>query len=188
MGTRVWFSVVIGAAILTAADSQVHAGNAVLEFRAQDFETHAARDAAGAFRVLRFTVPEAATGSRIDGVLLELHVVVTHRDAVREGTTPVIEVLALSEECRGDEIPASAPASTSAFNVAPGEGRKVTVDITEMVKGWISSPETNHGLAIRFPAALWNGAITIRDDALGGGKAAKVSFVYQNRFGGRIPR
>jgi hypothetical protein len=177
----------LSAGLLLAFQTAAQGKNVTVELASRDVASYTtAQEEFGTFHVVEFTIPEDLAGKRLDTVMLELYVDVSLMEGVAEETTPVVEILPLTEKFAGDGVPKFTPTSTAVRNVVPGERRKLLLDITEMAKGWIAEPETNHGVIIGTLTGPKDGTITLRDDVLGGGKVAKVTFFYQSRLGGRV--
>jgi hypothetical protein len=95
------------------------------------------------------------------------------------GVYPLTEVLSDGEP----EFNASVP---SVRSVAMGEGQRVLADITEIVRGWIETPSSNHGLVIGSLTGPKVGIVTLESDGVAAGTTARITFFYQNRFGQRV--
>jgi hypothetical protein len=67
-----------------------------------------------------------------------------------------------------------------------GEGQRVVADITEIVRGWIETPSSNHGLVIGSLMGPKIGIVTLKSDGVAAGTTARITFFYQNRFGQRV--
>ncbi len=161
---------------------------ATLVLQTTDFATYTTPQAQlGTFHTVKFSVPEEVVGKRLDLVILELYVDVSINDEWREESAPVIEVLPLTAAFAGNGVAEFVPTSTAVRNVIPGERKKLLLDITGIVKGWIAAPESNHELIIGTLTGPKEGTFALRDGVLGAGNVAKVTFAYQNCFGERAP-
>ncbi len=136
--------------------------------------------------VLSLEVPEAVSGKRLDTALLEFYVDAALVSGEEVEHTPSIDVRALTATYSPTGELASSAALGRARPVSVGSGRKVVVDITDIVKAWIASPSSNHGIVVGSLGGSKAGDFTMRSDVLGGGKVATVTFFYQNRSGERI--
>lgn len=137
--------------------------------------------------VLSVSIPEELTGKRLDTALLEFYVDAALVESAEIEHSPSIDVRALTAAYSGSGDPQFSVESGGASRpVEVGEQRKVVVDITGIVKAWIESPQSNHGLVIGSLRGSKAGDFSVRTDVLGGGKVATVTFFYQNRFGQRM--
>jgi len=68
-------------------------------------------------------------------------------------------------------------------NVPPGQSRRLRVDITEIVRGYVKEPATNHGLIIGGLATYREGSIEVQTNAVEGSYMAKIDFHYNARAG-----
>lgn len=140
----------------------------------------------GTYYVLNLTVPEEVVGKRLDTVLLEFYVDVQADESIRIEYSPSIEVFPLSEVAQVGRSPQFRTSYPTSQPVALGDGQRVMVDITDVVKGWIAEPSTNHGLVIGSFSGPKAGDLNVRSDVIGSGKALQATFFYQNRFGQRV--
>jgi hypothetical protein len=60
------------------------------------------------------------------------------------------------------------------------------MDITDTVRGWVDSPTTNHGLVIGSLTGPEVADVTMNSAIPGGQGAIRITFFFQNRFGGRV--
>jgi len=177
----------LSAGLLLAFQTGAQGKNVTVGLASRDVASYStAQDQLGTFHVMAIAIPEDVVGKRLDTATLELYVDVSLNDEASEGSTPVIEVLPLTNAFAGDGKPTFAPTSPAVRNVVPGERRKLLLDITDIVKGWIANPGTNHGLIIGSLTGNKEGEFSLRNDVLGAGVVAKVTFFYQNRSGGRV--
>ncbi len=140
----------------------------------------------GAYYVVSLAIPDEVLGKRLDSVLLEFYVDVAPDATIGVEYAPSIEVFPLTAPLQVGRQPTFSTAHPTSRPVALGEGRHVMIDITDIVKGWIASPSTNHGLVIGSFGGPKNGGLAVRNDLLGNGKAVQATFFYQNRFGQRV--
>lgn len=141
----------------------------------------------GPHYVVSLAIPEDVFGKRLDTVMLEFYVDVEADESIEmEGFTPSIEVYPLSEAVQVGRSPRFITAHPTSRPVALGNGQRVTVDITDIVKGWIDAPSTNHGLVIGSFSGPKLGGLIVRSDVMEGGNALQATFFYQNRFGQRL--
>ena len=149
----------------------------------------------GQFYILEVNLPEDMAGKRLDSVFLEFAVDVTplsQEDSVT--VTPEVGVFPLTQTYQGgigrspgnDTEPEFKTLVPSLRPVAAGETRLVNMDITEIVRTWISNPATNHGLVIGSLTGPAVATVTLKESIPGDSSAVKITFFYQNRFGDRI--
>jgi hypothetical protein len=142
----------------------------------------------GDYYVVDFAVPDEVIGKRLDSVLLELAVDVSATSPEDSDVTPVVGVFPLSQSfaSSGPGAPVFETGVASVRPVAVGDNRMLTMDITDIVKGWIAAPATNHGLIIGTLSGPAVGTISLKSATLGPSTALRVTFFYQNRFGERV--
>lgn len=150
----------------------------------------------GDFYVVNVAVPDEVVGKRLDTVVVEFAVDVSPLAAEDTLATPLVGVYPLTREYTdgvGGEGSAARvdPAAyednvSSARPVVVGQDRVLRFDITDIVKGWMREPTSNHGLVIGSLAGPTVGSMYLMDDARGSGAALRVTFFYQDRFGGRV--
>ncbi len=162
-----------------------HAKSVLVRVDAQSLDMRASER--GPNYIVSVPIPEEVSGKRLDTVLLEFYVDVERAESVEEiDYFPSIEVFPLSAAPQvGRQLSFSRSHPTSR-PVPLGEGQRVTIDITDVVKGWIESPSTNHGLVIGSFGGPPIGDLSVRGDVIGGGTAIQATFFYQNRFGQRV--
>jgi hypothetical protein len=59
------------------------------------------------------------------------------------------------------------------------------MDITDIVKGWLSNPSSNHGLVIGALTGPNVATVSLQSSSFDGA-AFRVTFCYQNRSGERV--
>ncbi|HEX6790872.1 MAG TPA: hypothetical protein VF247_06150 [Candidatus Krumholzibacteria bacterium] len=146
----------------------------------------------GSYYAVSVSVPADVIGKRLDTVLLEFAVNATATED--SAATPVVGVYPLKRNADGGISDAAGRIDTSAFEaivpsarpVACGENRIVRVDITDIVKGWIKDPSSNHGLVFGSLTGPSVGTVTLKDQLPSSDGAIQLTFFYQNRFGDRI--
>jgi hypothetical protein len=132
----------------------------------------------GTYYVVDLVVPEELAERYVDSVVLEFFVDVTPDESIGPEYTPLIEVFPLTEEVRDGQPPRYAKSYPSSRPVPVGEGQRVIIDITEIVRGWIASPATNHGLVLGSFRGPTIGALELREDLVGRDKLALATFYY----------
>jgi hypothetical protein len=181
------FTYVLVVAALAAVIGTASAKNATITLPIGGLDARSG--ARGDYYVVDFAVPDEVIGKRLDSVLLELALDVSANSPEDSDNAPVVGVFPLSQS-----LASSGPSATPLFEtgvasvrpVAVGDNRMLTIDITDIVKGWIAAPATNHGLIIGTLSGPAVGTISLKSAALGPSTALRVTFFYQNRFGDRI--
>ncbi len=140
----------------------------------------------GGYYVVTLPVPEELSGKRLDAVLLTFYVDVAPDASIEMDYSPSVEVFPLTMALQSGRTPVFSRDHPTSRPVALGEERLVTVEITDIVRGWITAPSTNHGLVIGSFGGPKVGGLDVRSDVLGNGTAIQVTFFYQGRFGQRL--
>ncbi len=139
--------------------------------------------ARGDFYTLQIQVPSEVVGKKLYGAILELTLDAT--GAARDLTSvkvPILEVYALDASFTGSLRAADVIAETGTIrNVAPGENRRVRIDITEIIKAYLEQPTKNHGLIIGGLAPYREGVVLVKQNAYKSGNVAKIDFHYDSR-------
>lgn len=131
-------------------------------------------------------IPSDVLGKRLDTVLLEFDVDVVLDSSEHPDMSPMIAVFPLEEQYSASRSPVYSTSYSSARNINVGTGQRVQVDITEIVRRWIENPSSNHGLILGSFTGPKVSTLNLRSDVVAAGKAARVTFFYQNRFGQRV--
>jgi hypothetical protein len=132
----------------------------------------------GTYYVVDLVVPEELAGKYVDSVVLEFFVDVTPDESIGPEYTPLVEVFPLTEQVRDGQPPRYATSYPSSRPIPVGDGQRVIIDITEIIRGWIASPATNHGLVLGSFRGPRVGALELRDDLLGTDKLLLVTFHF----------
>jgi hypothetical protein len=149
----------------------------------------------GDFYVVGIALPDDMAGKRLDGVFLEFAVDAAPLSLEDSVASPVVGVFPLSEAFVGrgsgdgpgqDADPVFESTVPSVRPVRVGVNRVLKMDITDIVKGWMNEPESNHGLVIGALTGPEVGIVALKDELPGSESAIRVTFLYQNRFGDRI--
>ncbi|HET6349757.1 MAG TPA: hypothetical protein VFH88_11805 [Candidatus Krumholzibacteria bacterium] len=130
--------------------------------------------------VVTFDLPADLVGKRLDTVLFDFVVDATPTSEAEAEGSPFVGVYPLTTAATGSSL----QYKTDVPSVRPivmGQGQKVQLDVTDVVKGWIANPSSNHGLVIGTPAGLDVAAVTLKS-----GTTLHVMFYYRNRTGGRL--
>ena len=175
-------SLILGLGLIALVGaSAVQAKNITLELKSSQVSSYNTEDDAF-YHVLTFDVPEDVIGKRLDSVILEFYIDASLKPGVAEENSAVIEVRSLSESFSGRGVPSFVSVYPGARHILIGDGKRVALDITDIVKVWIATPSKNHGLIIGSFAGSRDGVFELRSDVLRSGVFATVTFFYQNRF------
>jgi len=132
----------------------------------------------GDYFVLQFQPPTGVTAKSLRHAMLEVFVDASARNigGYTEGT-PLVEVYALKGAMVGALNPNLFRAQTvpSVRNVATGSARRVVIDITEIVRGFLSTPASNNGIVMGSLTGSRTGVFALRDDKLGGSTKARIT-------------
>ncbi len=140
----------------------------------------------GSFHVFTVDIPEDVIGKRLDTVLLEFQIDVAIAEGEVAERVPVVGVYPLTERPPLGGAPAFASSFATARNVKSQDGQTILVDITDIVRGWIAEPASNHGLVIGSFTGAKLSKLDLESNAIEPGKAARLTYFYQNRFGDRL--
>lgn len=153
------------------------------------FETR--EDDRGDYYLLRFQVPEAMSGKDMDAVILELYVdagAFGRRADLYENAgpgqptafvnnAPVLEVFLPRASYQGgvdgDALDLSARVSEP---IVLGEGKRVMIDVTKLVRGIVAGTQSNHGLVLGSITGMREGDFSILSGVVGSGAVAKLHF------------
>jgi hypothetical protein len=144
----------------------------------------------GAFYVLDLAIPEDVNGNLLDSVVLEFAVDASPASEEDSLETPVVGVYPVTSEfvaSRGDgpvgtvEAPEIDAVVQSSRPVALGEHRVLRMDITDIVRGWMNEPTSNHGLVIGTLTGPEVGTITLNETLPSGDAPVRVTFFYRTQ-------
>jgi hypothetical protein len=176
---------VVAACLLVFSAAPAAAKSAVVSIPMTEVGSHAGER--GTFYVLDLTVPEEVAANHLDSVVLEFAVDATVSSEEDSVATPFVGVYPVTSDfvaSRGEgaegtvEAPEFEAIVPSSRPVAAGEHRVLRMEITGIVREWIASPTTNHGLVIGTLTGPEVGTITLNDALPGGSAAVKVTFLY----------
>jgi hypothetical protein len=94
---------------------------------------------------------------------------------------PWLDVYALAGtigESLGEED--FAAAATPPGNVLLGENRRVLRDVTDIVRGYLANPQSNHGLVLGSLRGLREGLFTVQTGVLAEGIVAQLIIHYRD--------
>jgi hypothetical protein len=150
---------------------------------------HAHTGERGTFYVLDVSIPEEVSGNKLDSVVLEFAVDASAHTEGDSVVTPVVGVYPVNSEFvanRGDgpvgtvEAPDFTGIVPSSRPVALGEHHVLRMEITDIVKGWIASPENNHGLVIGTLTGPDVGTISLNDTLPAASAPIRVTYLYRS--------
>jgi hypothetical protein len=128
---------------------------------------------------LRFDVPDDVRTRKLVSAVLEFYADVS-ATAVNEwvNETPVIELYALNASVSENvSVGTFRRPSAAVRAVRIGQGRRITLDLTEIVRDWIKDPRSNHGVALGSFRGGRECVLSLRDGILGSEQFAKITFV-----------
>jgi hypothetical protein len=130
------------------------------------------------------SIPSEVVGNRLDAVVLEFAVEATASSEADSVATPEVGVFPLTQAFNdGPETPMFEDAVPSVRPVALGANRVVRMDITDIVRGWMNQPSSNHGLVVGSLTGPEVGTVTLKETIPDSEAAIRVTFYYQNRHG-----
>lgn len=184
MITKKQFQFVAATALLAYA-SVAWSKSQTITISAASVSSQAAEDR-GSVHVFAVEIPEDVVGKRLDTVLLEFQVDVGLAEDELAEMAPVVGVYPLTEQLSLERSPVFTSTFASSRNVRAEDGQTILVDITEIVRGWLDEPSSNHGLVVGSFGGAKLAKLELSTDAIAPGKVARVTFFYQNRFGDRL--
>ena len=127
-------------------------------------------------------MPPEVSASDVYVAVLECYADVSVRDV--DGyfnKSAVLEIYALTDAYFG-ELDAEKFTRPSAMirNVPLGQGKRIVIDITEIVKYYLDQPGKNYGLVFGSLTGLRVGMFNIRAGKFGPGILAKISILYEH--------
>ena len=131
----------------------------------------------GNYYMAEVNVPEIPKGAELFGAFLELIVDVSSRDVNGfTNDTPIFEVYALDAE-PGSELDPSKFRTPSSMrrNIRVGEGRRVRIDIIDVVKEFMEDSSCNHGLVLGSLSNTRDGLFTIKSSE---GTVGTITYYY----------
>jgi hypothetical protein len=140
----------------------------------------------GQFYVVNLSLPAEIAGKQLDAVILEFAVDASALSLEDSVVSPRVGVFPLTQAYTAGvdaHAPGRATAPVYATNVSStrpvgrGSNRTIKMDVTDIVKGWIASPSTNHGFVIGTLTGPDVGRVSLRGEAL------RATFLYENGFG-----
>jgi hypothetical protein len=175
---------VAGAFALLAGATAAEAARHSVDLTAADVTAYAvSKDAGDKCYTVAVPIPEVVRGKELFGAYVVLYVDVESVETdgfVNE--TPVLEAFALKSDFAGevDENEIGAPAF-GPINVVRGENRRVVLDVTDIVRGYLDDPASNHGLIIGSVTGIRDGRFTVKTGVLGRDAMARLIFHFRDR-------
>lgn len=126
--------------------------------------------------ILKFDMPERLTQLNIDGAYLEFFVDASHKAALTDRSV-LIEVYPLSSDPNGTGS-IDFEKTRAVRNVNLGTGKRVVMDVTDVIQDWHAGRRQNHGLVIGGLSGAKDGRFVIRADKIGRGVAARLRIQY----------
>ena len=170
--------IVFLAALFAAPDA--NADKVSIDIQASDLSTYKAQDKTdGDYYVLHFDVPQNVAQVGVDAAILEFFVDASAKaKAGYTNDTPIIEVYALKSAFSGqvDATQLESPTRPTRRNVVVGQGRRVMIDITDIVKSYIETPQKNHGLIIGSLTGHRDGLFNVKADKYEGNALGRITF------------
>jgi len=186
MLTRKWMLLLLVTVTCTCVASVGHAKKHTVYVDDTALQSYPhADETRGSYYTLQFQIPKEVVGKTLYGVILEFYMDVSGE--ARDETSikvPILEVYALENAFTGSLETAGFKGETGTIlNVAPGNDRRLRIDITEIVRNYLKSPSTNHGLIIGGLADYREGALDLKANSIQGKYIAKIDFHYDARSG-----
>jgi hypothetical protein len=136
----------------------------------------------GDYYVLDLDLPEGITVATLDGAYLEVILDVDAREVADfRDNTPIFEVYGLSGTLSGEPTPNQFMTTDVPIvrNVALGDNRRVVVEITELVKTYLTTPSAKHGLILGSLTRRRDGLFTVKTGV--GGMTGPVRLTFFTR-------
>jgi hypothetical protein len=144
--------------------------------------------ARGSFYILNIEIPQGVNAASIDRVQVKFAVDVVRSNEEDSVATATVGLFPLTQTM-GDARNATPEFNGAVPSVRPvpiGDNRIVKMDVTDIVKGWLVEPSSNHGLVIGTLTGPAVGTASLRTSSLGEDTAALVTLYYKIRFGERV--
>ena len=155
-----------------------HADRHTVELTAKELTAFTPSNTAyGDYYVVTIDVPDVLQGKELLGAFMEFVVDVDSR-TINEvsNETPMLELYALSEDFGNELEPGKLEKNTpTRRNVVVGDNRRVKIDITPIVKGFLANPNSNHGLVL---GSLSNARDGLFDVKSANGRLATITYYY----------
>jgi hypothetical protein len=168
---------VIGFVVVGSADETL-AEHYTVALGTNDIRTITPQDESlGKFYLVSIDVPTVLEDKDLLGAFLEILVDVDSRPA--DGVSnefPMLEVYALTEDFVSELNPSKLTMpSPMRRNVVVGEDRTVKIDIREVVRKYMASPEDNHGLILGSLTNARDGLFELKSS---NGRLATLTYYY----------
>ena len=177
-------AVVLGVCALPLVNVMALAGSSTLSIPMRGVAT--ITDERGTYFFVACDLPPDLAGKRLDSAFLEVVIDVAPGSNEDEAVPYDIGVFPLMERFVGTN-PIFESGVSSPRLIPPGDNRRALVDITRIVRRWIADPAGNYGLVLGALTGPKPDGVSIKDSVLDPDTAVRVTFFYQNRFGGPVP-
>ena len=175
-------SQLLAAFLLVALAVPATATNTTLTIPMDQIRTRSG--ARGTFYLVNVLIPRDIVGNRLDMAMIEFAVEATALSESDSVVTPVVGVFPLTREFvdGGQGVNAASPVFKgtvpSARPVALGAKRVLRMDITNIVRGWMNEPSSNHGLVIGSLTGPEVGIVTLKETGPGAETPIRITFFY----------
>jgi hypothetical protein len=161
-----------------------HAEQIVVALGAQHLGAHsAAEEGLGDYYTLALPIPTAIEGEELFGAYLELYLDVDAREIDEMvNDTPYLDVFALTEAL-GQSLDPEAfgtPALEPGY-VTLGENRRVLRDVTNIVRSYLDTPASNHGVILGSLRGVRDGLFTVKSGVAEQGVVGRLIIHYRDR-------
>lgn len=158
---------------------EVHAQRFTTILNSTNVESHSASVGLGDYYTVQLTLPQGVREKDLTMAVLELYVNVSSREFENAALTSArLEVYALDSAFEGSLDPDRFVPSTTRRTVPLGNGKRVLIDITEIVQYFLDDPTRNHGLVVGSLTGDRLGLFTLNADVLGPGAFGRVTFRF----------
>jgi hypothetical protein len=179
---RIVHTSVLGVSILSFLNATALASSITLSVPMRNIATKT--DERGTYYLLTVDPPTELAGKRLDNVFVEF-VVDVAGSSEGEPMSYEVGVFPLTERYAGTNLSYESGAAFARVASA-GENRRIITDITSAVRNWVANPARNYGLVIGALTGPKVESLSLKDSVLAPDVAVRVTFFYQNRFGGRV--
>jgi len=172
----------VGVAVLIVGLQDAAAKKAVVNLTSEELTTRTeASEEMGNYYLLAVPVPQEVEGRRVIGAYLEMSL-----DASVSGPAsdmdpaPRLQVFALTEAMGETFDAGKLHKGAGVVPVPVGSSKLARVDVTDVIRGWLKAPATNHGLAIGALTGTHGGRFVLNSGVLGTGVVARLVVVYES--------
>ena len=128
-------------------------------------------------------IPAVINGKELYAAFIEFYVDVSSVEVNGVSSrTPLIEVYALKSAFAGVVDPTQLETSSGMLiNVVTGENKRAVLDITEIIKSYLESPTSNHGIIMGSLTGLRDGVFSIKSNQIAANTVARITYHYDSR-------